>query len=105
MPTNGYRSFRYPAGSANVAFSAEQSDCCHMWKNRCTMSPVYESYGTCRPVIWNTVFGSASKLSMRVSGSAHGDGGSVGSAVQFVNPVKPEVRSARSWFNRTGDSV
>src|SRR6516165_12000502 len=101
MPTKGYRSFRHPAGSVNDALPASQSDCCHMWKKRWTMSPVYESYGTCWPVIWNDVFGSALKLVIRVSGSAQGAGGNVGSVVQLCKPVAPVVSRFRSSFSMT----
>src|SRR5215467_7317804 len=76
-----------------------------MWKKRWTMSPEYESYGTCWPVIWNDVLGSVLKFVTRVSGSAHGDGGSVGSAVQLERPVAPVVRRCRSPRSRAPDSV
>jgi hypothetical protein len=56
-------------------------------------------------VIWNVVFGSALKFAMRVSGSWHGEGGSVGSAVQFVRPVAPVVSRNRSLGTMTGESV
>src|SRR5262252_1030405 len=69
------------------------------------MSPVYVSYGRRVPVIWNEVFGNVSKLATRVSGSAHGDGGNVGSVVQFFKPVAPVVNSARSRRSSTGDIV
>src|SRR5581483_5278253 len=42
---------------------------------------------------------------MRVSGVAQGDGGSVGSVVQFPRPVAPVVSSGRSCNSSTGDSV
>src|SRR5215470_12960544 len=50
-----------------------------------------------------TVFGSASKCEMRVSGSAHGDGGRAGSGVQLVRPVAPVVSSLRSETSSTGE--
>src|SRR5260370_12992574 len=42
---------------------------------------------------------------MRVSGSAHADGGRVGSAVQLWRPVAPVVSRGRSSISRAGEMV
>ena len=82
--TNGNRSFRHPLGLASVAWAAEQSLCCHIWKNRWIVSPVYASYGMLGPVSWNGPGGSAAALVTRVSTTRAG------------RPVAPVVSSTRS---------
>ena len=40
VATQVYRSCVHPLGLAAVIFAALQSFCCHIWKKRCTGSPV-----------------------------------------------------------------
>src|ERR1700731_3863538 len=38
--TKGYKSFKQPDGFCRVALLILQSDCCHISKSRCVVSPV-----------------------------------------------------------------
>src|SRR5262249_22022600 len=85
--TNGKRSFRQPLGLCRVAFATLQSDCCHIWKKRWIVSPVYASSDIVGPVSWNGPFGRCAALVTRVSTLFLG---------RLVAPVVSKAKSAVS---------
>src|SRR6516165_3642126 len=92
-PTNGYRSLRQPEGLSGVAFATLQSDCCHMWNRRCTMSPVKLSYGRVGLVLGKEPFSSVVALGTRVS------------VVNISSPLAPVRSSPRSPGSRDGSRM
>src|SRR5580704_10850391 len=106
--TKGYRSFKQPDGLSNVALRMSQSDCCHISKSRCVVSPVYESYGNVFPVAVGLPvsgkgpFGSALKFATRVSASRIWSVTGLKNSAVCSAPEAPVVSRTRSAVSSDG---